>query len=72
MTQTAKNGSERPILYSIIEAAQILRISPRTVRRELSEGALKGARLGKRRLLIPESELNRYVRASMMREEARA
>ena len=71
MTQTDQRGSERPVLYSILEAAQILRISPRTVRRELSDGALKGARLGKRRLVIPEFELNRYIRAAM-REEARA
>lgn len=71
MTQADKRGSERPVLYSIIEAAQILRISPRTVRRELSDGALKGARLGKRRLLIPESEIHRYIRAAM-HSEARA
>ena len=71
MHQAAKRSSERPVVYTISEAAKLLKISPRLVERELSDGNLKGARLGKRRLVIPEFELNRYIRAAM-REEARA
>ena len=71
MHQASKRGSERPVVYTIDEAAEILKISPRLVRQELSSGALKGARLGERRIVFPEFELNRYIRASM-RSEARA
>jgi excisionase family DNA binding protein len=68
---TAKRSNERPVVYTISEAAKLLKISPRLVERELADGNLKGARLGKRRIVIPEFELNRYIRASM-RSEARA
>jgi excisionase family DNA binding protein len=63
--QTAKRSSEPPMVYTIGEAARILKISPRLIERELSEGKLKGARLGRRRIVIPRFEIDRYLHAAM-------
>jgi excisionase family DNA binding protein len=51
-----------PRLFTLIEAAQQLRLSPRTVRRLAREGRIRAARLVKGRLLFAEDELARAVR----------
>ncbi len=43
--------------YTVKEAAQILRVHPRTVRRWLKEGKLKGKKIG-RIWLIPKTEID--------------
>jgi excisionase family DNA binding protein len=47
-------------LVSIKDAAEILAISPWTVRAWVTQGKISSAKLGTRRL-IPESEINRLL-----------
>jgi excisionase family DNA binding protein len=47
-------------LKSVVEAAELLRISPWTVRSYIRDGKLKPVRLG-RRVLLAEDELERLV-----------
>ena len=47
-------------LVSIKEAAEVLAISPWTVRAWIAQGKITSAKLGARRL-IPESEINRLL-----------
>jgi excisionase family DNA binding protein len=47
-------------LVSIKDAAEILAISPWTVRAWVTQGRISSAKLGARRL-IPESEINRLL-----------
>jgi excisionase family DNA binding protein len=47
-------------LKSVVEAAELLRISPWTVRGYIRDGILKPVRLG-RRVLVEETELERFV-----------
>jgi excisionase family DNA binding protein len=47
-------------LKSVVEAAELLRISPWTVRSYIRDGKLKPVRLG-RRVLLREEELERLV-----------
>ena len=47
-------------LYSVDEAAELLRLSHWTIRGYLKTGKLRGARIGDRRL-IRESELQRLI-----------
>lgn len=51
-------------LYRISEAAQLLKISRRTVQHMLAEGTLKAVRFG-RAVRIPAEELHRVVRAHL-------
>jgi excisionase family DNA binding protein len=52
-------------LISIKDAAEILAISPWTVRAWVTQGKLCSAKLGTRRL-IPESEINRLLAESII------
>lgn len=52
-------------LISIKDAAEILAISPWTVRAWVTQGKLGSAKLGTRRL-IPESEINRLLAESII------
>ena len=47
-------------LKSVVEAAELLRISPWTVRSYIRDGRLRPVRLG-RRVLLAEDELERLV-----------
>lgn len=47
-------------LLSIKDAAEILAISPWTVRAWITQGKISSAKLGARRL-VPESEINRLL-----------
>lgn len=47
-------------LYDVNGAAQLLRISPWTIRAHIREGKLKPVRIG-RRVLLEEAELERFV-----------
>ena len=51
-------------LVSIKDAAEILSISPWTVRAWITQGKISSAKLGARRL-IPESEINRLVASAI-------
>lgn len=55
-------------LKSVVEAAELLRISPWTVRSYIRDGKLKPVRLG-RRVLVEEAELERLVAESKKGEE---
>lgn len=58
----------RPILLSIKDAAQVLGVSPWSVRRLLDEGAIADAWIGQRRLVVLRS-LEHYA-ASLTEETA--
>ena len=47
-------------LYDVNGAAQLLRISPWTIRAHIRDGKLKPVRIG-RRVLLEEAELERFV-----------
>ena len=58
-------------LVSIKDAAEILAISPWTVRAWVTQGKISSAKLGARRL-IPESEINRLLaEAIIQRRDAK-
>lgn len=52
-------------LVSIKDAAEILAISPWTVRAWVTQGKISSAKLGARRL-IPESEINRLLSEALV------
>lgn len=52
-------------LLTVEEAAQQLRISRRSIFRLLAEKQLRGSRLRGRRVLIRQSDLERYVERNM-------
>jgi excisionase family DNA binding protein len=47
-------------LKSVVESAELLRISPWTIRSYIRDGKLKPVRLG-RRVLVEETELERFI-----------
>ncbi len=49
-----------PLAVDIREAARLLSLSPRTIRRAIHQGRLRAVRVG-RRLLIPVAELGRLM-----------
>ena len=54
-----------PALVTANEAALLLRTSPRNVRRMVADGRITGVRAretGSSRLLVPSSEIGRYLR----------
>jgi excisionase family DNA binding protein len=51
-------------LLSIVEAADVLGISPMSVRRLLERGELQGVRVGLRRRLIQPERLREYLEQS--------
>ena len=51
------------LLLTPEEAAQLLGLSPFTVRRLLRQGELPGRKVGKRQWRIPRSGLEEYLRA---------
>lgn len=52
-------------LVSVKDAAEILAISPWTVRAWITQGKISSAKLGARRL-IPESEINRLLAGAII------
>lgn len=48
------------LAYDLAEAARVLMLSPRTLRREISKGTIGTVRIGRLRR-IPKSELDRYL-----------
>lgn len=57
----ARGAGERPALaVDVNEAAQLLSVSPKTVRREIARGNLRAVRVG-RFLRIRTAELNAYL-----------
>jgi len=57
-------------LKSVVEAAELLRISRWTVRSYIRDGKLKPVRLG-RRVLVEETELERFVAENKKVEDGR-
>lgn len=49
--------------YTIPEAAQVLRVTPQTVRAYIKQGKLKGKRVG-RPILITENNLKEFLKAT--------
>jgi excisionase family DNA binding protein len=54
------SNSAAPLVYTLHEAAERLKVSGKTVRRLVAAGRLARVR-GLRRLLIPAGELERFV-----------
>lgn len=62
-----EQGKDR--LMSTAEAADRLRVSPRTIARWIKAGELRGVRLGRRLFRVPESEVLRIIAETYEREE---
>ena len=58
-------------MYSIKETAEVLRKSPKTVRRYVHQGMLSVRKSGPRSVVIPESELKRFMLPDDASEEQR-
>jgi len=58
-------------MYSIKETAEVLRKSPKTVRRYVHQGILSVLRSGPRSVVIPETELKRFMMPDDSTEEQR-
>ncbi len=58
----ATTGTSRR-LVSIIEAAEILGVSAKTVRRAIAAGDLEAVRLGRRTIRIKTESLDRFIDA---------
>ena len=56
-------------LFTLSEVADLLRVSPRTVRRLVAAGQIRVVKVG-RRSLVTERELDAYVAAAYRREVA--
>ena len=56
-------------MYTIQETAEILRKSPKTIRRYVRNGLLPAKRSGLRSLVIPEPELNKFMNIGVSEEE---
>ena len=55
--------TEKQLAVDIYQAAEMLNISPKTVRREIARGKIKGIRVG-RVWRVTTKELNRYLERS--------
>ncbi|MFE7407157.1 helix-turn-helix domain-containing protein [Isoptericola sp. NPDC057559] len=55
---------EQPLIYSVEEAAQVLRISRDTTYELLRSGQLRSIKVGRRRL-IPAVAIHEYIRARL-------
>ena len=60
MTTTTSGTSPLPALYSVIETAKLLKVSPKTVRRWIARGDLVTYRFG-RQIRITEVDLIAFV-----------
>ncbi len=61
-----------PRLLTLAEAAEVLRVSAKTVRRRIEGGDLPAVRLGPRTLRVREDDLQRYIATRVVRpREAR-
>ena len=58
-------------MYSLKETAEVLRKSVKTVRRYVQSGMLSARRSGINSVVIPESELERFMEPVQDREELR-
>lgn len=64
-----ESTTSRKIAYSIVEAANLIGVSPQHLRNENQRGKLKFARSG-RRILIMDSELRRYLEEQVVETAA--
>jgi len=53
-----------PKMYTVQEVAEILHVSPRTVRRLIERGELQAVRISKRLIRILEQDLQNYLKVS--------
>ncbi len=61
MTTPTPGISPLPALYSVTETAELLKVSPKTVRRWIGKGDLKVHRFG-RQIRITDSDLVTFIR----------
>lgn len=61
----AHSGDSAPVVYTINEAAKILKLSSPTIYRLMDAGKIRYAKIGARRL-IPQSELSKIIADSMV------
>ena len=58
-------------MYTVKETADVLRKSPKTVRRYIRDGLLCARRAGLKSVVVPESELKRFMEPDNLSEEQR-
>ena len=58
-------------MYTIKETAEVLRKSPKTVRRYIKQGILSVHRSGPKSVVISESELKRFMAPPLRSEQSR-
>jgi len=63
-TQLAEIAAILPLLATIVEVADLLRVNPRTLKRYIASGRIRSVRAdaGSSRVLIPRAEVERYLR----------
>lgn len=55
-------------MHTVQDTAEILRKSPKTVRRYVQNGLLSAHRSGLRSVVIPESEINKFMNLGVSEE----
>ena len=63
MTTTTPGTSPLPALYSVTETAELLKVSPRTVRRWIEKGDLTAHRFG-RQIRITDADIVTLIHRS--------
>ena len=56
-------------MYTVQETAEVLRKSPKTVRRYIREGLLCARKSGLKSVVIPESALNSFMKFELTEEQ---
>jgi len=59
------NRTETPVLLPVKTAARLLSVSPRTLKRRISNGTVESVRVG-RRILIPQHEIDRIAKEGLV------
>ena len=60
---SSKRAMPEPLVYTVEEAAAVLKISTKSVRRLLSRGYLTGSK-ALRKILIPRQQLEAFLKAT--------
>ena len=61
-SESQLHAAERPPLITIAEAAALIRVHPRTIRRRIAEGSLTAYRVGPHLIRLDAGELDAMLR----------